>query len=157
MRRYCCIKTGVVVEIQNIDEENPFIDNGYDAVFDVTDNVPEVTVGWTYDNGNIAPDSIAVPNSFASELIRMANRFKFGNQLSDEFIMLMSVRNIELGKTSAQVNTVISTFLPIEMALRKCAIPTALGGINQIAPMFPEYAELFQYASDKITTFLAGE
>lgn len=154
---YACIRNEVVVEIKVVNEENPFIDDGYDYVFDVTNNVPAVVAGWTYENGQLISNEQSSNPNYAQDLVKMEKRFKFGNQLSDDFIKLISIRNLELGLTSQQVTTIITTFVPIEMALRKCAIPTALGEIMQMAPSFPQYSDLFNYAIEKIQIFLEEE
>lgn len=87
----------------------------------------------------------------------MDARFRFGNRLCDELIKMLSAKNILLGKTSAQVNAIISSMAPIEQALRKCALPTALYAIQMISPAYPEYAEEFTYAVDSLHAFIDNE
>lgn len=156
---YACIRDGAVVEVKVVTDETPFVNEGYSHVFDVTGSEPAVTAGWTYaDNQLIAPEN--APEGVAehaAELAKMEARFKFGNALADHMIKVLSVKNLELGKTSAQVNTMISAFLPIEMALRKCALPTALGGILYMKPTWAEYDAEFQMAVDDLQAFLASE
>ena len=56
-----------------------------------------------------------------------------------------------------EVNQIITTFMPIEQAMRKCALPTALGGINQMRALFPEYDDIFAYVSSELSNYLDSE
>ena len=156
---YACIRDSAVVEIKVVTGDAPFVDEGYDHVFDVTNNDPPVVAGWSFADGQLlaperAPDGVA---AHSAELARMESRFKFGNALADRMIKILSVRNVELGKTSTQVNQMISAFVPIEMALRKCALPTALGGIVYMEPSWPDYATEFAVAKDALWGFIEEE
>lgn len=156
---YACIRASAVVEIKIVSEDQPFVNEGYDRVFDVTNMDPPVTAGWLYIDGQlVAPQDVesSIADD-AADFVKMEARFKFGNQLCDHMIKILSIRNRSLGKTSAQVNTMISAFFPIEMALRKCALPTALGGIMQIKTIYAGYDAEFQYAITELQAFLANE
>jgi hypothetical protein len=158
-RLYAIVNNNKVTDVKNLSDEYFAIEIKHNQlIVDVSEMVTTPGIGWKLDGNQLIPgDEATEYTDSMPEMLKMNNRFKFGNQLCDEMVKLLSIRNLELGKTSQQVSTMISTFLPIEMALRKCAIPTALGGIMMMAPAFPEYTDQFNYAIGKITTFLATE
>ena len=159
MSRIACVKDGVVIEVQVTTEETPLVSEGFDGVYDVTNCDPPITAGWVIvDNQFVAPED-ADPEvaALAALVVKMDARFKFGNELCDQMIKVLSIKNLELGKTSQQVSAMITSFLPIEMALRKCALPTALGGIKQMRAGWSDYSNEFDIAIAALEGFLAGE
>jgi hypothetical protein len=52
-RIYVCIRGGVVVDLQHVTDETPFIDDGFSFVFDVTGADPMPEIGWKYDKNQI--------------------------------------------------------------------------------------------------------
>lgn len=157
MRTYALINDNEVVELKEMeDAEVAEAMRSYQLAIDITDHIPQPDVGWVFVGNKLKPYGDNLTDE-QKDMIRMERRFVFGNTLCDEAVRLLSVRNRALGKTSAQVNQIIGTFAPIEMALRKCALPTAAGGIQAIAPSFPEYAQDFDYLLGKLNSFLANE
>lgn len=157
MRTYALINDNEVVKVEEMeDSEVAEAMRSYQLAIDITDQVPQPDVGWRFVGNKLEPYDDNLTDE-QKDLIRMERRFVFGNSLCDEAVKLLSVRNRALGKTSAQVNQIISTFAPIEMALRKCALPTAVGGIQAMAPSFPEYSQDFDYLLGKLSSFLANE
>jgi hypothetical protein len=70
---------------------------------------------------------------------------------------MISRRNKILGKTATEVNQIIATFMPIEQAMRKCALPTALGGISKMRSLFPEYEDIFDFVAAELSNYLNSE
>jgi hypothetical protein len=157
-RLYACIIDNVVSEIKKVSEEESMPDfSDYELVFDITGCERNIKAGWVLQNGQFA-DPGDLPNDIEPvQMSKMDARFRFGNQLCDHMIKILSIKNLVLGKTSSQVSSMISAFLPVEMALRKCALPTALGAMRLMRPAYGEYSEEFQYAIDELENFLAGE
>lgn len=157
MQKYALIQNNEVVELKDLqDEEVAEALKTFQLAIDITDQLPQPEVGWKFVGNKLEPFDDNLSDE-ERDLIRMDRRFRFGNALCDEAVKILSVRNRALDKSSAQVNQIISTFTPIEMALRKCALPTAAGGIQAMAPSFPEYSQDFDYLLGKLNSFLANE
>lgn len=159
MRKYALINNNVVLEVADLSDtafDNLMRTGAYSAGVDITDLVPQPTVSWLLEGNTLVPyGGDLTPEQ--QDRHRMRARRIFGNALCDDAIEMLSVRNRALGKTPQQVSSLISTFMPIEMALRKCALPTALGGLQQIAPSFPEYETEMNYVMEQLTAYITNE
>lgn len=157
MRKYAVVNNNVVVSVELLDESQYREKaKASQLVIDIHDLAVEPQVGWVLDGNEL---KVALQDVSAEQLedIRMRARFKVGNRVCDEAVIMISGRNKTLGKNSAQVNQIISTFMPIEQAMRKCALPTALGGINLMRAGFPEYEDIFEYVASELSNYLNSE
>jgi len=157
MRKYALIKDNVVVSIETL-EENSLQDKAweYQLIVDIQDMAVEPQVGWILEGNQLVPSSQSLSPEQLEDM-RMRARFKVGNKICDEAVVMISRKNKILGKTAVEINQIITTFMPIEQALRKCALPTALNGINQIRSTYPEYGEIFDYVAAELSNYLNSE
>jgi hypothetical protein len=157
MRKYALIKNNVVVSVETMEEET-YREKAkeHQLIVDIEDLAVEPQVGWVLEGNRLIHFSQDLSPEQLEDL-RMRARFKVGNKVCDEAVIMISGRNRMLAKTSAEVNQIITTFMPIEQAMRKCALPTALGGINQMRAGFPEYDDIFAYVAGELSNYLGSE
>lgn len=157
MRKYALVKDNVVVSVETLDESQ-YRDRArdYQLIIDIEDMVFEPQVGWILEGNQLKNFSIDLSNEQLEDM-RMRARFKIGNKICNEAVIMISGRNRTLGKNSTEVNQIITIFTPIEMAMRKCALPTALGGISQMRSGFPEYHDIFDYVIAELSNYLNSE
>lgn len=157
MRKYAIVNNNIVSSIELLDNLQ-YIEKSKvsQLVIDIHDLAVEPQIGWVLVGNEL---KVAPHNASAEQLedIRMRARFKVGNRVCDEAVILISCRNKALGKNSTEVNQIINTFMPIEQAMRKCAIPTALGGINLMRSGYPEYEDIFEYIASELSNYLNSE
>jgi hypothetical protein len=157
MRKYALIKDNVVVSVETFGEDT-YQEKAkeYQLIVDIEDMAVEPQVGWVLEGNQLKPFSENLSPE-QREDIRMRARFKVGNRVCDEAVVMISRRNKILGKTATEVNQIITTFMPIEQAMRKCALPTALGGINKMRALYPEYEDIFDYVVAELSNYLNSE
>ncbi len=157
MRKYALLRENFVVSIESLDEiQYREKCKEYQLIIDVEDLAVQPDIGWVLDGNSAKPYSSSMSES-EKEDKKMRARFRIGNAICDEAVIKISARNRALAKTSAEVSAIITNFMPIEMALRKCALPTALGGIIQMKPAYTEYEDIFNEIINKINAYLASE
>ena len=150
------IKNGKVDSVKELTEEEYFKEaKSYELIIDITEIFPEPSVGWELQGNRLV---FSVDEDKKTDLI-LDMRFKFGNRLADDMVKKMSKVNLKLiaqGQT-LNINTVVSNFVGVEAALRKCAIPTAKSAITSLLAAYPEYTEEFNHALSEINNYLASE
>lgn len=157
MKKYALLKENFVVSIENLDEaQYREKSKDYQLIIDIEEASIQPDIGWVLDGNSLKPYSSSMSEA-EKEDKKMRARFRIGNAICDEAVIEISARNRALSKTSAEVSAIITNFMPIEMALRKCALPTALGGIMQMKPAYMEYEDIFNEIISKLNTYLASE
>lgn len=157
MKKYALVKNDVVISVEMLTED-AYRQKSMECqvIVDISELVIEPEIGWVLEGNALRPHSSNISLEKIEDT-KMRNRFKVGNKVCDEAIVLISGRNRMLEKNSTQVNQIITTFTPIELAMRKCALPTALLGIAQMRSLFPEYLDIFDYVSSELTNYLNSE
>lgn len=151
IRKYAFLKNNTVLLIDNI-EETEYINHirEWDSIIDINDSSPEPRTGWILDGNILVPVS---PDE------QQRAQQAFGSALALELVNRMGARNLQLASQGTPVNVaaLLSSVGGIKSLIETGALKTARSILMASAPSFPDHADIFNYGSSQITSFLQSK
>jgi|GEM_PF-5625418 hypothetical protein len=151
IRKYAFLKNNTVLLIDNIDEVE-YVNHirEWDSIIDITDSLPEPRTGWILDGNILVPVS---PDE------QQRTQQAFGSALALELVNRMGARNLQLASQGTPVNVaaLLSSVGGIKSLIETGALKTARSILIVSAPNFPDHADIFNYGSSQITSFLQSK
>jgi hypothetical protein len=157
MRQYALIKDDVITSIENLsnDDYSRRI-TSYQTIIDIEDMTNKPSTGWILCGNKFKPN-----NNFATiqdQVYDQQQRQRvFGESLSPVLVDMMGARNLKLSLDGTVVNvaSLLNSLNAVKALLETGALKTARTVINSVTASFPAYADIFTYAVNEITIFLA--
>lgn len=154
MRKYALINNNLVVEIKDLSEEQYILlSSQYNLIVDINDMSPQPSVGWILSGNVLISPSGSLSQEQQLELIVGQYR-KFGEELSKQLNDKVGARNLILGKTEAQISSLVNSLISVGILLEKGGLKTARAAMQQMKPSFSEYSDIFDYGIDAITAYV---
>lgn len=157
MRKHALLKNNTVVEIRDLTEEDyTALAKSYQLIIDIEDMFNRPSVGWILDGNTMrANNNFATLDDAVAE--QQKRQREFGQKLSPILVDMMGARNLKLTAEGVTVNvsSLLSSLNSIKALIETGALKTARGVLASVTPVFPAYADIFDYASAQITQFLA--
>lgn len=153
MRKYAVLKNFVVTEIVTLSEEEVEVfSKTVEQLIDVEDYAPAVVPGYIL-NGN----KLEIPQNNSSreqfEIQLNDKKSRFGTDLARDAVNKIGARNKILNKNGAQVSALLNSLLSIKILLETGALGTARAICAQMASVYTEYADIFQYIVSEVNSF----
>lgn len=157
IKQYAILNNNVVVDIKYF-EESDLVDLSrvYQMIIDINDMSNKPSIGWVLQgNKLVSNDNFA---SIQDQVYDQQQRQRiFGQYLSPILVDMMGARNLQLALegTSVNVSALLNSLNAVKALMETGALKTARTVIGSVSPSFPAYADIFTYAVNEITTFLA--
>jgi len=152
MAKYALINKNIVTSVIDILDEN-LIDviNKNEMVIDVTDIIPQPTVGYVLNRNNLELPKNTDLETFEIEL--NDKKTDFGIKLSRTAINRIGARNKILKRTGAEVTAMLMQLIGVKSLMETGALGTARASCSQLKLYYTEYSDIFDYVIDQINTF----
>jgi hypothetical protein len=149
IKKYAFLTNNYVCLIDNIEEDDyeKHI-RDWDSIINIEGMSPEPQLGWILEGSTLLP---------TSPEIQQRDQQAFGSGLALDLVNKMGARNLLLAAQGQSVNvsSLLSSVGAIKSLIETGALKTARSTIQLIAPAYPAYHDIFQYAINAITTFLS--
>lgn len=156
MRKYAIVDNNVVIQIKEMDEsEYMTLSRQHQLIIDITDMLPQPSLSWLLVGNALQAPSGSLTQEQQLEIIVGQYR-KYGEELSKVLNDKVGARNLMLGKTEAQISSLVTTLISIGTLLEKGALKTARTVMQQVNPGFSEYSDIFDYGIDAITSYVGA-
>lgn len=153
MRKYAVVNNNVVTQIDITDETGYIsLSKQHQLVIDIENMSPQPSIGWILNGNTLQSSSGSLTQEQQLELVVGQYR-QFGEELSKQLNDKVGARNLMLGKTEAQISSLVNSLISIGILLEKGGLKTAKAAMQQVKPGFPEYSDIFDYGIDAITSY----
>lgn len=154
MAKYALINKNIITSVIDILEEDLVsVINANEMVIDVTEMIPQPTIGYVLNNNTLELPKNTDLEKFEIEL--NDKKTEFGIKLSRNVINRIGARNKILKKTGAQVVIMLTQLIGIKSLMETGALGTARASCAQLKPYYTEYSDIFDYVISEINNFEA--
>lgn len=152
MRKYALVNNSTVTKIVEVEEEILDIIKLNEAVIDITDDVPQPTIGYVLNGNKLQiPQNLSSREEFEIEL--NSRKAEFGSKLSKSAVDRIGARNKILNKSGPQVISLLTQLLGVKSLLETGALGTARYSCTQLKSTYSEYADIFDEVISQINNF----